>query len=163
MSNPTSMYTTYMVKGLPAGVFGEAYVVVAGAEVMPATYRAEYCILMQKPVESMNVGGFDIATATFPPELGPIDAEFVCEESLRQAEIHLLELLETRAAELGRPEVAHLHFELKECTTPLLGCWMRGRFTKQLIELNGKVQCQPLRTYLTAVQQVQIIRRSAQE
>ena len=160
MSDPTSMYTTYMVRGLPAGVFGEAYVVVAGAEVMPSTYRAEYGILTQRPKETLSVGGFDIATETFPSELGPVDAKFACEEALRQAENNLFEMLEDRATELNRPEVAHLQFELKECAMPLLGCWMRGRFTNQLIELKDNIQCQPLRTYLAALQRVTVSRRA---
>src|SRR4051812_49284358 len=101
----TSKYAIYMLRKLPAGVFGETYAVVTGTEVAEGEYQAEHFILTQRPREALHMGDIDISGSGLPAELGTVDVEFAVTEAYRQAEIDTLTLLEKRATELGRPEV----------------------------------------------------------
>jgi hypothetical protein len=56
MTDTASKYTFYILRGLPAGVFGEAYVVVASTTGSTMTFRAEHYILTQRPQESLRSG-----------------------------------------------------------------------------------------------------------
>jgi len=108
MTDNASKYATYMLRGLPAGVFGESYAIVTGTEVAQGEYRAEHFILTQRPSDALHHGAVDISGDSFPNELGTVDTDFALAEAYRQVEIDLLLLLEKRATELGRPDVAYL-------------------------------------------------------
>lgn len=160
MTHKISEYAIYTLRGLPAGVFGEAYAIVTGTEVAHGEYRAEYFILTQRPSESLHMGTFDISGNSFPVELGTVDTTFVQAEAKQQVDIDLLLLLEKRATELGRPDVAYLPFELEQHPSPLIGCWMRGCFTKQLMTVKDATKCPELVRYLNLLQQINVIRRA---
>lgn len=157
MTDTINKYTVYMLRGLPAGVFGEAYVVVANANVSAGICRSEHYILTQRPQESMRSGALRISVNDLPAELGTVDADFAIGEGLRQAEIDIFELLEKRAIELNRPDVALFPFDLKECQNPFVGCRMRGRFLQQLSEIGNSTKCQSLSRYMSLLQQVSVI------
>ena len=158
MTDNTSKYVVYTLRRLPAGVFGEAYAIVTGTEVTQGEYRAEHFILTQRPSEALQMGAVDISSKSFPAELGAVDADFAMAEAYRQAEIDMLLLLEQRAAALGRPDLAYLPFELEQRTSPIVGCWMQGRFTKQLIAIKGATKCPSLARYLALLQQISVVR-----
>lgn len=157
MTETTSKYTVYMMRGLPAGVFGEAYVVVASANVSTGIYRAEYYILTQRPQESLRSGALGITANDLPAELGIVDADFAIGEGLRQAEINIFEMLDNRAIELNRPDVAHLSFDLQKCQNPFVGCRMRGRFLQQLADIGTSTKCPSLSRYMGLLQQVSVV------
>lgn len=159
MTENTSKYNVYQLKGLPAGVFGEAYVVVASDSVSQSTFRSEYYILTQRPQESLHIGTLDINKNDIPAELGPVDADFAIREGLHQAENDLFDMLEKRSNDLGRAEVAFLQFTLQECHSPFVGCRMRGKFLKQLEDIAESAKCTSLHTYLTLLQQVRVIKQ----
>jgi hypothetical protein len=102
----------------------------------------------------------DIPAKGIPPELGTVDSDFARDEALRQAEIDLFGLLEARAKQVSREELAFRPFELKKIASPLLGCWMRGLFTDQLMKMRDATACHHLRMYLGLLQQVSYVRRS---
>lgn len=160
MTDKTPEYSIYMLRGLPAGVFGETYAIVTGTEVAQGEYRAEYFILTQRPIESMKMGAFDIDGNLFPAELGTVDTNFAQAEAYRQAEMDLYLLLEMRASELGRPDVAYLPFELEQRPSPFVGCWMRGCFMKQLMTVKDATKCPSLARYLNLLQQIRVSRRA---
>jgi len=149
-----------MLRRLPAGVFGEAYAIVTGTEVAQGEYRAEHFMLTQRPNEALQMGAVDISGKSFPVELGTVDADFAIAEAYRQAEIDLLFLLEQRATELGRPDLAYLPFELEQCPSPFVGCWIRGRFTKQLMAIKDATKCPSLARYLSLLQQISVVVQS---
>jgi len=157
MAKKISKYTTYMLRGLPAGIFGEAYVLVTGTEISQGEFRAEYFIFTQRPAEALKTGQVNISSSSFPPELGIVDVDFVMSEALRQAEIDVFLLIENRATELERSDLAYLPFELSEYPNPFVGCKMRGRFTRQLIDVKDSTQCPSLALYLDLLQQVSVI------
>jgi len=156
MTDTISKYTVYQLRGLPPGVFGESYVVVACDDGFKGKFRAEHHILTQRPQESLRSGVLNI-NSDLPAELGIIDADFVIGEGLRQAEITIFELMEKRSIELDRPDVALLPFDLKECPSPFVGCRMRGRFLKQLEDIGKSTKCQALDRYMNLLQQVGVV------
>ncbi len=161
MSNSTSPYAVYSIGGLPAGLWGESYVVNASYERNPDEFVSEYFILTKRPLEAMNSGAVTFSSSPIPPDLGTINLEFALQEGLEQAKIRLYDLLEARAIELGRPDLAYLQFDLKPSRTGhLLGCWMRGQFNAQLSQIGQATQCPPLKRYLGLLSQVAVTRRA---
>lgn len=148
-----------MLHGLPAGVFGETYVIVTGTELSIGEYSAEYFILTQRPSEALHMGAFVISGNSFPTELGTVDTDFALSEAYVQAEIDMLLLLEKRATELGRPDIAYLPFELKQRPSPFVGCWMRGCFTNQLMAVKDATKSPSLASYLSLLKQISVTRR----
>ncbi|WP_156862538.1 hypothetical protein [Casimicrobium huifangae] len=160
MTTESPKYSVFSIRGLPAGVWGESYAVVTAFESAPDELTTEFFIMTKRPNETLNSGAVKIRVTPLPPELGKIDMEFASEEGLRQTELALMTLLEERAAELSRPDVAYLQFELKPTNTgALLGCWMRGQFNSQIKEVQAKTKCRLLARYLDLYSQVGIIRR----
>ena len=161
MTDKTCEYTIYTLRGLPAGVFGETYAIVTGTEVAQGEYRAEYFILTQRPSESLHIGAFEISGNSFPAELGTVDTIFVQAEAKQQiSDIDMPFLLEKRAIELGRPDVAYIPFELEQRPSPFVGCWMRGCFMKQLMDVKDATKCPELARYLSLLQQISVVRRA---
>lgn len=160
MTNTTPNYAVYTLKGLPTGVFGEAYAVVTGTKISVDKYRAEHFILTQRPQEALHSGVLDIAADTFPAELGAVDEKFSIDEGLRQAEIDIQEMLEARSIELGRPDIAYLRFELRACASPFVGCKMRGRFVPQLEAMRKATKCPQFERYLGLIQQINFVRHA---
>ncbi|MEO6918677.1 MAG: hypothetical protein ABI171_06615 [Collimonas sp.] len=158
MTDNMSKYTIYTLRGLPAGVFGEAYAIVTGTEVDQGEYTAEHFILTQLPNEALHMGTFDISGNSFPTELGIVDTDFALTEAQHQVEIDLFALLEKRATALGRPDVAYLPIELKLQPRPFVGCAMRGRFMKQFKIVEDATKCPSLARYLGYLQQIKVIR-----
>lgn len=154
MTEEISKFAIYTLRQLPAGMFGETYVVVTGTEMAPGEYFAEHFILTQRPAEALQQGSVAISGKSFPEELGRVDFDFVLAEAYRQAEIDLLWLVEKRATELARPDLAYLPFDLKSCASPFVGCWMRGCFTAQLMVIKGATKCPSLTRYLDLLQQI---------
>ncbi len=162
MTTDSSKYSVYSIRGLPAGVWGESYAVVTAFESAPYELTTEFFIITKRPKEALNSGALKVVVSQLPPELGKIDLEFALQEGRHQAELSLMNLLETRAAELSRPDVAYLQFELKPTITgDLLSCWMRRQFSSQLKDVQSSTQCPPLARYLGLLSQVSFITRAA--
>lgn len=155
MKTETCKYDIYTVRQLPPGMFGETYVVVTGVECAEDEYLGEYFVLTQRPFESLSWGSVSISGKSFPKELGSVDIDFAMAEAHRQAEIDLQLLVEKRATQLERSDLAYLPYELQKCASPFVGCWMRGRFTNQLIAIANQTQCATLSRYLELLRQVQ--------
>jgi hypothetical protein len=152
-------YTIYRISGLPAGVFGEAYVVCAAYSRPNDVVRGEWYILTQRPTEELHHGMIDVSGKGLPPELGVVDVNFAAAEALSQARVDLLDLLEKRAKQVNREDIAYLPFDFKNAQSPLLGCWMRGRFTSQLTKIKDITGAPDLHKYLSLLQQVTYTRR----
>lgn len=161
MSNTTCKHTVHMVRGLPAGIFGEAYVVVTGIEMAPNRYRTEQFILLQRPVEALHMEAFEINGGTFPAELGTVDVDFAMEEGLMHAESLVSQLLEQRANELGRPDLAMLRVDLVSRPSPFVGCKMRGCFVDQMTAVKNATKCRSFSNYLGLLDQIGVVGNSA--
>lgn len=156
MTDETSKYIAYSLHRLPTGIFGEAYVIVTGSEVNQGEYRAEHFILTQRPNEALRMDALDISFPSFPEELGSLDVEYVINEARRQAEMSLQLMLEDRAIELNRNDLAYLPFELEQRPNSLLSCWMRGLYTSELMAIKDNTNCPPLSRYLNLLSQTRV-------
>jgi hypothetical protein len=159
MSNTDRDYTVSRIDGLPAGIFGEAYVLCAAYSLPNEAFRGEWYIFTQRPKEALHHGTIDVSSKGLPSELGVVDVDFARAEALAQARINLFELLEKRSLEVRREDLAYLPFDLKQITSPFLGCWMRGRFNAQLTQVKDLTSAPDLSTYLRLMQQVKYTRR----
>jgi hypothetical protein len=158
MTTRASKFEIYWVRGLPPGLFGEAYGIVTGSEIVVDEYRSEHFLLTQRPNEAMQMWAFDIFGKSFPAEFGPVNADFAMSEAYRQLENDLQSLLALRATEVGRPDLAYARFELEKRPSPFVGCWMRGLFTAQLVAVKQATKCLSLVTYLGLLQQIKVAR-----
>lgn len=154
MTDDTSKYITYKLRGLSAGLFGEAYAIVTGTEISQGKYLAEYFIMMQRPSEALHKYAFDILESSDPPELDTVDIDFALRQAYNQADSGLSSLLEKRVTELKQPDSAYLPFKLEQCDhRPFVGCWMRGRFIDQIKDITDVTKCPSLARYLSLIQQ----------
>ena len=160
MADTACKRSVYMIQGLPAGVFGEAYVVVTGVEVAPGQYRTEQFILTQRPREALHSDSFEIDGNTFPVELGKVDVDFAMVEGFARAELNVINLLEARTTELGRPDLAYHKFDLVPRPSPFVGCKMRGIFVAQLAGIRNTTKCAPLSNYLGLLDRIKVVRRA---
>ncbi|MDN2713663.1 hypothetical protein [Janthinobacterium sp. SUN120] len=158
MNKQNSKRIIYYLGGLPAGVFGESYVVLTAIEISTGLYRCEQFILTQRPTESLQIDHFEIDCNRMPPELGEFDIDFALDEGKQHAELLVSELLEHRANNLGRAELALSSFQLSDRHSTFVGCRMRGVFVKQLSEMRAATKCTAFSSYLGLVEQVAVVR-----
>lgn len=149
MNHQTSEYTISPILGLHPGIFGESYAITTATEIAANKYGIECFILTQRPKESLLVRSFDIDVSGIPAELETFDLAFATREALTQSKIEIGNLLETRASELTRPDLAYLNFELSGSKGSIVGPWVRGRFSSQIRQISGITQCPRLKFYLS--------------
>ena len=142
--------------GLPTGLFGEAYVVIS---VLAAFHHelemAEYNILTKRPHEHLISGIVDFDTASYPPELQPIDEAYMEAEAARQAEIDLILELERRATDVKRPELAYLPFKLERTKISPVTLWVRNTFPVKFADMANETKSSDLKRYLRVVMGLQ--------
>lgn len=162
MIGDTSQYNVHRLGGLSAGIWGESYVILTAFEAPPDEVATEFFVLTTRPTEALHWGSSWIQTIPIPEHLGLIDLEFAKSEGRTQVEVLVSEMLEARADELGRPDVAYRPFQLGAAESgSLLGCWMRGKFKAQLKEISTLTKCGRLQRYLNLLPSVSIMIRPA--
>lgn len=157
MKKQNSERIIYQICGTSQSIFGEAYVIVTALENAPGIFRSEQFILIQRPIESLYMDTFLVNGNSFPPEIAHVDIEFVLNEGKIHAETLVGNILELRASEIGRPDLAFTQFNLLNRNTSLVGCKMRGRFVKQFTEIKEKTKCSSLELYLSLLDQVNTV------
>ncbi|MRV70672.1 hypothetical protein GJ700_02930 [Duganella sp. FT92W] len=160
MKDTDSKRLVFTLQGLPTGVFGETYVVVTGVELAPKHYLTEQFIFTQRPDEALDADSLEIDGRTLPDELETVDLDYVLREGVTQANANVLRMLERRASDLERPELAYGRYELVPRPSPFVGCKMRGRFVPQLSEMKAKTQCPSFSRYLRLLEQVSVVSRN---
>lgn len=119
----SSRFSVYSIRELPAGVWGESYAIVTAFESGSKELTTECFLITKRPKEDMHSCALPIEVSPIPVELGTIDLDFALQEGLREADLLLMNVLEARATELDRPDVAHFRYELKPTNRgDLLGC-----------------------------------------
>lgn len=149
MKNPISEYRISALRKLPPGLLGsETYSIVTATEVNADLIRAEYFLLVQRPVAKLHFGTIDLNMKEFPQELERWDIPFALDEAQLQVEIEVGKLQENRANELNREDLAYLPFEFKSGGVSLMGPWMRGLFEPQIREILSLTRSPKLKIYL---------------
>jgi hypothetical protein len=150
-----SKYLICELRSLPAGIFGETYAVVTGIHTSGSYFKGEYFVLTQRPAAALQKGGFRFSSTDVPADLLTVDLDFMIQEARQQAEILLIDRLEERATQLQRPELLGLNIQMKECSArPFVGCWLRGQFHEQLLDIRDQTECASLASYLGLVSQL---------
>lgn len=156
MQKQKSLRDVYQLLGLPAGVFGETYVVVTAIELAPNRFLSEQFVLTQRPNQALYSGAFEIDGTNLPAELGKVDLDFAFAEGRTHAEFLVSQLLEIRANELGRPDLVFNRVEFTDRPSTFVGCKMRGRFVPQFLEIKKATKCDEFSRYLTLLEQVAV-------
>jgi hypothetical protein len=149
MTKPNSEYKMSALRRLPPGLLGsETYSIVTATEVNADLIKAEYFLLVQRPAAALHHGTIELNLKNFPSELERWDTSFALDEAQLQVEIEVGNLLEARAAELNRDDLAYLPFEFKSSGVSLMGPWMRGLFESQIREILRQTESPKLKLYL---------------
>ena len=155
----TCKYATYRLAGLPAGVFGETYVIAAAMAEGTNVYRCEYFLLTKRDEPHFLHEAFTFE-GDVPEELLKLDLDYLVGESRQQAENYLSERLFQIAEKKGRPNLLEYRYELVEMPyMPLHGCWMRGEFMEETRKIVEATRCGQLKRYLSLLVRSSFTRR----
>lgn len=148
----------FAVTGLPPGLLGESYAVVAAWQPSSTLWVAEFHLLTSRPAESWVHGSIDFDITNYPPELNPIDETYMEGEALQQAELALLQMVEKRAEAESRPEILWHPFRLEPVRYSAMTLWTRGVHQQALRDIAATTGSAKLRMHLRLVMSVQRLR-----
>jgi len=149
MTKSNSEYKISALRRLPPGLLGsETYSIATATEVNADLIKAEYYLLVQRPTAALHQGTIALNLRNFPSELEKWDITFALDEAQLQVEIEAGILLEARAAELNREDLAYLPFEFKSSGVSLMGPLTRGLFETQIREILRQTESPKLKLYL---------------
>jgi hypothetical protein len=150
MSKLNSEYRVSTLRNLSPGLLGsKTYSVVTATEINADVIGAEYFLLVQRPSATLHQGTIDLNMANFPAELERWTLSTALDEAQLQVDIETGNLLEGRANELNRPDLAYLSFEFKPTAVSLMSPWMGGIFDQQIRQIFQRTQSPKLRIYLS--------------
>jgi hypothetical protein len=150
MIKSNSEYRVSTLRNLPPGLLGsETYSVVTATEINVELIRAEYFLLVQRPFATLHQGTIDLNMADFPAEQERWILSTALDEAQRQVDIETENLLERRANELNRTDLAYLPFEFKSAAVSLMSPWMRGLFEKEIRQILQQTKSPRLQVYLS--------------
>ncbi len=159
-SSDACKYVTYRLSGLPAGAFGETYVIAAAMTEGAGIYRCEYFVVTKRDEPHLFHEAFAFEPGDVLEELLKIDLEYLVGESRQQAENYLSERLFYIAEKKGRPNLLDYRHELVEMPyMPLHGCWMRGEFVEETRKIAEATRCSKLKRYLSLLVRSTFVRR----
>ncbi len=150
--------STFRAVGLPPAFFREAYVVVSVWQPATTIWMAEYHILTKRPHEHLDWCVIDFDTTTYPAVLGIIDAAFMEDEALRQAQLDLVLELENLATASNRPELAYLPIALQRANITPVTLWVRNVFPVKFHDMMTVTKSPDLKNYLTVVMSMKKLR-----
>ena len=147
-----SSYKIYRLDTLPAGLFGENYVVTVALKAASHSYEGESYVFTQRPKPKLFIQKFTYSSKGVPSTLLSVDLNFIEEQARQVAEVHLIDKLQERAVKLHRPDLAALTIRLLDKQPrPFVGCWLRGAFHEEIKRAAAETRCRDLSVYLNAV------------
>lgn len=145
---------------MPAGAFGETYVITAAITESAKVYRCEYFIVTKRDEPHFVHEAFPFEPGDVPEELLKVDLDFLVGESRQQAENYLSQRLFDLAEKKGRPNLLDYRYELTKMSyMPLHGCWMRGDFHEETRKIADATRCPQLKRYLSLLVRSSFTRR----
>lgn len=92
-SSASGRYVSFRVSGLPAGSFGETYVITAAAMSGNNAHRGEFFIVSKRHQPHMYHNAFEFLPGDVPEELVKVDEDYVLSEARDQAQNYLDDVL----------------------------------------------------------------------
>lgn len=153
-TNQSRGYVSYRASGLPAGPFGETYVIASAAVGTNGTHWFEFFILSKRHKPHLYRGGFEFTAGDVPEELLKIDEDYLLSEARQQAQNYLDDALFQLAEKHGDHVLARYSVELIEIKNmPLLSLWIRGELHEEIQKVAKETRNPRLKLSLNLVMQ----------
>ena len=134
-------YISYRVSGLPAGPFGETYVITTAALGTNNVLTYEVFIISKRHEPRLHCEAFQFMSDDVPEELLKMDEEYLHSEARQQAQNYLNDALYQLAEQHSDQVLDCNRVELVELQhMPLLSLWMRGELHEEISEISQKTQ-----------------------
>jgi len=153
-------YTSFRASGLPAGPFGETYVIVSTADGTNGSRWIEYFIVSKRHEPHLHHEAFEFFPNDVPEELLAADSSFFLTEGRQHAENYLWEALYQLAEKHGDHVLDRYRVDLIELeTTPLHSLWFRGELHDEVRAVAKKARNPQLKRTLDLVTKSTFMRR----
>jgi hypothetical protein len=153
-------YTSFRASGLPAGPFGETYVIVSIAEGPNGSHWIEYFVVSKRHEPRLHHEAFQVFLNDVPEELLSIDPTFFLSEGRQQAENYLWDVLYQLAEKHGDHLLDHYRVELiEQKATPLHNLWFRGELHDEIRAVAKETRNPQLKRVLELVTRSSFMRR----
>lgn len=152
---------SFRASGLPAGPFGETYVIVSTADGANGSHWVEYFILSKRHEPHLHHEAFEFFPNDVPEELLVATPSFFLTESRQQAENYLWDVLYQLAEKHGDHVLDRYRVELiEQQSTPLHNLWFRGELHDEIRDVARKTRNPQLKRVLDLVIRSSFMRRS---
>lgn len=160
MSNESRGYISYWVSGLPAGPFGETYVVTTGVLGANDAHWVEAFVVSRRHEPHLHQDVFEFVSRDVPEDLLKVDESYLLSEARQQAQNYLDEALYQLTEKHGDHLLTRYRAELLEVQhMPLLSLWMRGQLHEEIRTIAKETRSPRLRLCLSLVTQGSVMRR----
>ena len=161
---PNSKIKYSQIRGLPAGVFGEGYVLSVAIHDVGRHYKGEVYLVTKRPTESLEVVKFVCDGTDVDTDLVTINLDYVLSDADWHTDQKLFSMIAERAVSLNAPHIENIDPIFRECSNvPLLGCWLRGHFQSQIQAIAEQTESETLASQLAMIIRLpMIIRQSSQ-
>lgn len=158
--NESRSYVSYRVSGLPAGPFGETYVITTGVLGGDGAHWIEVFVVSKRHEPHLYRDAFEFISRDVPEDLLKVDEGYLLSEARQQAQNYLDEALYQLAEKHGDYVLDRYRAELVEVQNmPLLSLWMRGQLHDEIRTVAKETRCSRLRLCLRLLTQGSVMRR----
>jgi len=154
MSSESRGYVSYRVVGLPAGPFGETYVITTGVLGADDAHWVEVFVVSKRHEPHLYRDAIEFVSRDVPEDLLKVDEDYLLAEARQQAQNYLDEELYHLAEKHRDHLLARYRAELVEIQhMPLLSLWMRGQLHEEIRTVCKETKSPRLRLCLSMVTQ----------
>jgi hypothetical protein len=155
-------YAYFRAAGLPAGPFGETYVIATAIDGANAIRRYEFFVVSKRHEPHLIEHAVEFPPGSIPDELLAEDKDFLLNFATQEAENYLLEALYKLADQHGEHILLNYRVELVEMKSiPLLSLWMRDELHDEIRTVYEKTKCPSLKLSVGLVMGSGVLRRPA--
>ena len=146
-------YNVRLIARLPAGVFGEAYVIEAVSEISPKVFALESYVLSSKIAGSIYSETYDFGSPSANEEYIKFNLKTALEEVRLLTYRNLSHLMHQRAKDTKQEDIEYMEYKLRKTGIGLYSPKMRGLYIKEMNQILKETACKKLQRYLKATLQ----------
>ena len=148
----TEGYEAYRVSGVPAGYFGESYVITTWTLNKNGVHFAEYFFISKRHDPKLDHLSLTIDPGGIPDHLLKVDKDYLLSEAQQQAQLFLDEALYKLADAHGDQVLDRYQPTLvKISSMPLLRLWVRGELKDEVCAIAQETDNPSLKQLLEIV------------